>query len=146
MIIYNGTKESFTSSVKDQQLVGMLNDAVYEKMHRRTGKSELESWKNSMMYMYMALDDVAIPNDAGIAIEYNIPQTSKRVDFIISGYDEDKKDSVIIVELKQWSELNAVEGVEALVETYTGGGLRRVVHPSYQAWSYSALIKDYNDT
>ena len=146
MIIYNGTKLSFSESVVDQNIADILNNALYEKMHRKTGKAELESWKNSMMYMYMALNDAMIPDDAGIAIEYNIPQTSKRVDFIISGYDKDKNESVVIVELKQWSELKAVDGVDALVETYTGGGLRRVVHPSYQAWSYATLIKDYNES
>lgn len=146
MIIYNGTKLSFSEAVTDQEIADILNDAIYKKMHRRTGQSELDSWKNSMNYMYMALNDDAIPDDAGIAIEYNIPQTSKRVDFIISGYDKDKSDSVIIVELKQWTELKKVEGVEALVETYTGKALRRVVHPSYQAWSYAALIKDYNES
>ena len=145
MIIYNGTKLSFSESVIDQEIADILNNAIYEKMHRKTGKSELESWKNSMNYMFIALNDDAIPDDAGIAIEYNIPQTSKRVDFIISGYDANKKDSAIIVELKQWSELKSVEGPDALVETYTGKSLRRVVHPSYQAWSYAALIKDYNE-
>ena len=144
MIIYNGTKLSFSESVIDQEIADILNDAVYQKMHRRVGKAELDAWKNSMLYMYMALDDAAIPDDAGVAVEYNIPQTSKRVDFIISGYNKEKDDNVIIVELKQWSELEAVEGVDALVETYTGGAKRRVVHPSYQAWSYAALIKDYN--
>ena len=144
MIIYNGTKLSFSESVIDQEIADILNDAVYQKMHRRVGKAELDAWKNSMLYMYMALDDAAIPDDAGVAVEYNIPQTSTRVDIIISGYNKEKDDNVIIVELKQWSELEAVEGVDALVETYTGGAKRRVVHPSYQAWSYAALIKDYN--
>jgi hypothetical protein len=37
-----------------------------------------------------------------------------------------------------------VEGNDALVETYIGSGLRKVVHPSYQAWSYCALLEDYN--
>ncbi|MCR5279027.1 MAG: hypothetical protein K6E19_06260 [Lachnospiraceae bacterium] len=37
--------------------------------------------------MYKDLNDRDIPEDAGIAIEYNIPQTAKRVDFMISGYD-----------------------------------------------------------
>ena len=26
-----------------------------------------------------------------------------------------------------------------------GGGLRETTHPSYQAWSYAALIEDYNE-
>ena len=94
--------------------------------------------------MYITLNDSAIPSDAGVAIEYNIPQTSKRVDFLISGYDDNNKGNVIIIELKQWEQLQAIEGHEAIVETYTGGANRRVVHPSYQAWSYAALIKDYN--
>ena len=102
MIIYRGTKMSFSTAVEDQGIADILNQAVYEKMHRRTGQSELDSWKNSMNYMYMVLNDNAIPDDTGIAVEYNIPQTSKRVDFIISGLDENRKESVVIVELKQW--------------------------------------------
>lgn len=32
----------------------------------------------------------------------------------------------------------------SLVRTYTGHANRDVVHPSYQAWSYTQLISDYN--
>ena len=115
-------------------------------MGRHTGKSEFRSWENSLAYMYKVMNDPGIPDDAGVAIEYNIPQTSKRVDFMISGYDESENPHLIIVELKQWDSLTAIEGQDALVETYTGGALRRVVHPSYQAWSYAQLIRDYNAT
>ena len=83
MIIYNGTKLSFQEAVTNQEIADLLNDSIYKKMHRRTGSSELDSWKNSMNYMYITLNDPLIPDDAGVAIEYNIPQTSKRVDFII---------------------------------------------------------------
>jgi len=41
--------------------------------------------------------------------------------------------------------LTAIDGQDAIVETYTGGANRRVVHPCYQAWSYAALIRDYNE-
>lgn len=96
--------------------------------------------------MYKVLNDAEIPENAGIAIEYNIPQTSKRVDFIISGYDCSKQPNLIIIELKQWDSLEAVYGSDSLVETYTGNALRKVVHPSYQAWSYASLIRDYNQS
>lgn len=96
--------------------------------------------------MYKVLKDNDIPSGAGIAIEYNIPQTSKRIDFIISGYDRRDKANVVIIELKQWEQIEAVEGKDALVETYTGNANRKVVHPSYQAWSYAMLIQDYNET
>ena len=145
MLIYNGLKSDFMSDTENDVLETKLYDAIKNKMNRSTGLSELNSWRNSLKEMYITLNDSNIPSDVGVAIEYNIPQTSKRVDFLISGYGKDNKGNVIIVELKQWEKLQAIEGQEAIVETFTGGANRRVVHPSYQAWSYAALIKDYNE-
>lgn len=144
MLIYDGLKSDFMADTENDVLETKLYDTIKQKMNRSTGLSELNSWRNSLKEMYITLNDPAIPSDAGVAIEYNIPQTSKRVDFLISGYDDNNKGNVIIIELKQWEQLQAIEGHEAIVETYTGGANRRVVHPSYQAWSYAALIKDYN--
>ena len=123
-----------------------VRQRIFEKMGRTTPESEFDSWKNSLSRMYMVLADTSIPDHAGIAIEYNVPQTSKRVDFIVSGYDADNQSNAVIIELKQWDELKKVDGKDALVETYTGGGLREVVHPCYQVWSYATLIRDYNKT
>lgn len=145
MLIYNGLKSDFMSDTENDVLETKLYDVIKNKMNRSTGLSELNSWRNSLKEMYITLNDSNIPSDVGVAIEYNIPQTSKRVDFLISGYGKDNKGNVIIVELKQWEKLQAIEGQEAIVETFTGGANRRVVHPSYQAWSYAALIKDYNE-
>lgn len=144
MIIYSGNKTTFMRDVEHDVLDTKLYYAIREKMNRITGLSEMNSWRNSLREMYITLNDQCIPNDCGIAIEYNIPQTAKRIDFLISGYDKNDNGNVIIIELKQWDKLIAVEGKEDIVETYTGGAMREVVHPSYQAWSYSSFIKDYN--
>lgn len=40
------------------------------------------------------------------------------MDFLISGYDESDQSNIIIIELKQWDKLNAIDGMEGLVETY----------------------------
>lgn len=144
MIVYSGTKYDFLISVEEDSIATEIEDNIYKKMHRRTAQNEFRSWENSLEYMYKVLNDKTIPDNSGIAIEYNIPQTSKRVDFIISGYNEKKNPNVVIIELKQWDKVNVVDGQDALVETYTGNALRKVVHPSYQAWSYAAMIYDYN--
>lgn len=144
MIVYSGTKSDFLTSVEADSIATEIEDNIYKKMHRRTAQNEFRSWENSLEYMYKVLNDNTIPENSGIAIEYNIPQTSKRVDFIISGYNENKDPNVVIIELKQWDKVDVVEGQDALVETYTGNALRKVVHPSYQAWSYAAMIYDYN--
>lgn len=144
MIVYSGMKSDFLAAVEADSIATEIEDNIYNKMHRRAAANEFRSWENSLEYMYKVLNDRGIPEDSGIAIEYNIPQTSKRVDFIISGYDTKKDPNVIIVELKQWDKVEAVQGQDALVETFTGGAMRKVVHPSYQAWSYKAMIEDYN--
>lgn len=95
--------------------------------------------------MYRILVDNDIPDNCGVAIEYNIPLTSKRIDYIISGYDESNINSAIIIELKQWEEIRPVIGSDSLVETFIGGGINKVVHPSYQVWSYKSLIENYNE-
>ena len=146
MLVYDGTKTDFLKSVEGDTIAFEIEERIYEKMNRHSVRNEFRSWENSMEYMYKVLNDKEIPDNAGIAIEYNIPQTSKRVDFLISGYDKEDTENVVIIELKQWDKLEAVEGQDALVETYTGNAVRQVVHPSYQAWSYAALIKDYNQS
>jgi len=144
MIVYDGTKTDFLRSVELDTIAFEIEKNIYEKMNHHTARNEFRAWENSLEYMYKVLNDDAIPYDAGIAIEYNIPQTSKRVDFLISGYDKSDQSNVIIIELKQWDKLNAIAGMDGLVETYTGNAVRQVVHPSYQAWSYAMLITDYN--
>ena len=144
MIVYEGIKSDFLKSVESDSIAMEIEENILTKLGRHTGRSEFRSWENSLDYMYKVLNDEEIPTDAGIAIEYNIPQTSKRVDFLISGYDRNKQGGAVIVELKQWETLEALDGVDALVRTFVGGGRRDLVHPSYQSWSYAQLIRDYN--
>lgn len=145
MIIYSGNKQEFMNEIVEDTLAYKIRDAILEKMHRRTGDAEFRSWVNSLEYMYKVLNDRDIPDDSGIAIEYNLPNTSKRIDFLVSGYDQSGEENVVIIELKQWQELEKVEGLDGIVETFTGGNIRRVVHPSYQVWSYATMIRDYNE-
>lgn len=144
MIVYSGTKTDFLTAVEEDSIAEEIEKNIYEKMHRSTGRSEFRSWENSLEYMYKVLNDDGIPKNSGVAIEYNIPQTSKRVDFIVTGYGNEDTPHAIIIELKQWDAVDTVESQDAIVDTYTGGAKRRVVHPSYQAWSYAAMINDYN--
>lgn len=144
MIVYEASKQEFLEHVDQDQLVIHILNQFELKVGHTTSESEIRSWDNSMLHMYRVLNDQSIPNDAGVAIEYKIPYTSKRVDFLLSGHNGEN-DSVIIIELKQWSKVEKVEGKEAIVKTAINRGLQEVPHPSYQAWSYAALIEDYNE-
>ena len=144
MIVYAATKSEFRQDVRNNQIEERIHEAYLRNLGHSTSKSEIDSWKNSMQYMSNILDDDDIPNDAGVAIEYKIPQTSRRIDFILTGTNDEKHKTAIIVELKQWSEAHATDK-DAIVSTYLGKGEREVNHPSYQAWTYAALLEDFNE-
>lgn len=145
MIIYKETKKQFIEDVFNDEIEGKIDHLVLEKMHRHTGRAEFNSWMNSMQYMYKVLNTSDIPDDSDIAIEYRIPNTNRRVDFIVAGEDETGKHSAVVIELKQWSDLEKVDDQNGVVRTVVGGGLRTVSHPSYQVWSYVSMIRDYNE-
>ena len=44
-----------------------------------------------MEFMNKILVDTEIPDDCGVAIEFTIPTTSKRIDFILTGQDGKKQ-------------------------------------------------------
>lgn len=145
MIVYSASKAEFVEHVRFNQIEKVIEEEVWRKLKRKTPKSEIASWKNSLQCMFNALLDQGIPPSAGVAIEYTIPLTNRRVDFILTGKDAARNDTAIIVELKQWSEAEVTDK-DAIVRTFLNGSIREVNHPSYQAWSYSALIEDYNET
>lgn len=145
MLVYEATKGEFLDSV----LMGSITDEIYAVYQEKIGKSpqsQIDSWTNSMEFMFKVLSDNEIPDDAGVAIEFTIPTTSKRIDFTLTGLNENSEDSIVIIELKQWSRADKVEGKDGIVLTYLGGGLRETAHPSYQAWSYASLLRDFNET
>jgi DUF2075 family protein len=144
MIVYSETKKDFLSDVLSGLIKDKIHDSLKKKLGHSVGTSELSSYQNSMMFMNNVLSDAAIPEDSRIAIEYRIPRTIKRVDFILTGKNENDRSTAVIVELKQWSdaEMTTKDGV---VSTRFGHGEKEVAHPSYQAWSYAALLEDYNE-
>ena len=81
---------------------------------------------------YYVHESSYIDDDVEIAIEYNIPLTSKRVDFIISGADIQNNDHIVIVELKQWERAEVVDDdMHYCVRTFVANDNRIVCHPSY---------------
>jgi DUF2075 family protein len=112
---------------------------------RSTGKSEIDSWRNSLQYMDRVLNEELIPEDTGVAIEYHLPRSSKRIDFILTGQDASRNESAILIELKQWQTAHLTEK-DGIVSTFFRHGEQETSHPSYQAWSYKRLLEDYNQT
>ncbi len=145
MIVYSATKARFKEDVMTNDIGGIIFDAFQTATGRSTGRAEIESWIHSLQYMDRVLNDDEIPHDAGVAIEYHLPQTSKRIDFILTGRDKDRREAAILVELKQWQKAELTQS-DAVVITRFKHGPAETLHPSYQAWSYKRLLEDFNQT
>jgi hypothetical protein len=144
MIVYLAEKSQFLEDVDSNRIEQRIL-AEYRRTHRRNvGASEVSSWRNSMGFMQRIVEDEAIPDNAGVAIEFGIPQTIKRIDFILTGRNSDDRPSAIVIELKQWTEARPTQK-DAIVSTVLGGARVETEHPSYQAWSYTALLEDFSE-
>ena len=143
MIIYENTIAKFDEDVKLNRITDVLAESLRKKHLSGGSTGEINSWNNSLHFMKDVLDTPSIPRECEVAIEYNIPQTAKRVDFMILGQDKDKTDHVVIVELKQWAK---VEKVNDTFKHSVLSDLRKhepVAHPSYQAYTYKSLLYNY---
>ena len=145
MLIYNGTKGQFDKDVISGSIADKINAAFFEHGLTHENESEYMSWRNSLSKMQQVLDAPYFSNELQIAIEYQIPQTAKRVDFIIAGESADGASNAIIIELKQWASARQTSR-DCVVKAFTGGRERDVAHPSYQAYSYAMTIANYNST
>ena len=145
MIVYQEAKKQFLHDVRLDLIEDKIEQKVRERLHKKTASNEFMSWMNSMQYMYKVMEDKSIPDESMIAIEYRIPNSNKRVDFIVSGEDQMGRESAVVIELKQWQKMEKVESKEAIVKTNLHGRNIETIHPSYQAWSYVSMIEDYNE-
>ncbi|MBP5091324.1 MAG: DUF2075 domain-containing protein [Bacilli bacterium] len=144
MLVYHESKARFDEDVLNGNIADAIKRALLEKGINDQNEAEYNAWNNSMQFMELALQDPLIPGDCDVTIEYQVPLTSKRVDFIISGSDEEGEDNVIIIELKQWTTAKKVNDIERhTVRTFVAQKERDVAHPSYQAYSYKVHIMNY---
>jgi hypothetical protein len=144
MIIYQAEKASFLNDLHHRDIEDVILESFRAKTGSTVAKGQFRAWANSLAYMGKVLVDEAIPEDCGVAIEYTIPQTAKRVDFLLTGRTAEHKDCVIIIELKQWESAQKTEK-DGIVATRFARGMEETSHPSYQAWSYAALLEGYNE-
>lgn len=143
MIIYLETREVFLEHVRRNRIEDEVGERLKLIAGRRVSPAEMRSWRNSLMYVSNILQAPEIPASLGVAIEYQIHNTSRRIDLLLSGRSVDDRHAAVIVELKQWEQVAATD-MDGLVRTVVGGGPRDLTHPSYQAWSYSCLLEDFN--
>ncbi len=133
--------------IKEMALSDTLVEKLSAQMLFQVGNSpspaEKRSWDNSLVEIAELFIQCGL-GDLNLLIEYQLPYSSKRVDVIAVGSDpKTKGSSVIAIELKQWTDAEAIEGA---VDTLKIGayGDTPILHPSTQVSHYCEYLEDFN--
>ena len=145
MIIYKNSSAGFRDEVERNLIVERIEKSYKEVVGKSAGDGEKRAWNNSMRFMETIVRKSNVPGDCGILIEYNIPSTNLRIDFVITGYDENRTPFFLIIELKQWETAEATDK-EDLVKTFLNNALTETTHPACQAYTYKRFLTDMNET
>lgn len=140
MLIYKNTAIGFRTDVDDNSIVDIIRNNFIQKTGRYPTQ-EVGAWTNSLRAMEPIVRRSKIPDDCGVLIEYKIPLTNRRIDFVLTGEDEDSKRNFVVVELKQWETASATHMDGVVGTPYHGED----PHPSYQAYSYKVIVREYNE-
>ena len=140
MIIYLATREVFLQHVREQRIEEEVRERYIAITGHKVAATEFRAWQNSLQCVGNVLQFKEIPPELGVAIEYRIHNTAKRIDLLLSGRNANGAPAAVIVELKQWETVEPTE-LDGVVRTFLGKGPRETTHPSYQAMSYGALLR-----
>jgi hypothetical protein len=142
MLIYKGFVTEFVEHNRFNRIADIMDESFLSVTGRHAGVAEYTSWQNSLSRV-RDLIEIAGLTDNYIALEYSVPYNSQsRIDCLLFGRDGEA-DNVYLVELKQWSKVDATEIEGNYVETYTGGARRIVPHPSQQVKGYHNYLLDF---
>jgi uncharacterized protein len=145
VIIYNETSSNFLNHIYENKIGYVLKKNVLAKMNKVVSGSELRTWENSLPQMAKVLRDADLKEDTHVLLEYKLPSSEKRIDFLVAGQDEQGTKNAVIIELKQWQKAKVAEG-DGIVRTHLGGRERETVHPAYQASSYKRYLQNFNES
>lgn len=144
MILYSNTYKDFKYDGSHLRLTSAVTQAYEKQFHRKPNPKEVLSWDHSLKAMQLALSNADIADDSGVLIEYNLPNTSRRVDFIITGENDSGEKHALIIELKQWQKAASTK-MDGVVTTMLNSSERETSHPSYQAYGYKRFLEDFNE-
>lgn len=145
-IIYQETLKTFiddcllSKDIANKVKFGMLNAGYTHVMPNWE-----TSWQNSLPEIAKALQNSSIDDDVDVAVEYRLKHSLERLDFLIYGVDKNNQKNMVIVELKQWSEVSRTGSLNKLHTMVAKGYFEDHFHPSYQAYNYSGQLQSFNE-
>jgi hypothetical protein len=85
LIVYHGTRAQFLDDHDNRNIEDVIAMKYLQRAGRYAPHAEMRAWKASPGEMAKVSRDKKIADDIGVGVEFGIPRTSKRIDFILSG-------------------------------------------------------------
>lgn len=139
MRLYSSTVEEFYDQVDLDTISDVIASAYRNELGRKPPEGERRSWRNSLLSLSGVCRQAGLDRQ-GIIVEYQLPQSSKRLDVLLTGADSAGGDRAEIIELKQWQACEPADG--EYVVTWVAGRHRDVLHPSVQVGQYHAYLSN----
>jgi uncharacterized protein len=140
MQLYAGSSRDFIGDAVRNGIAAKLERAFLDAFHFKPSLQEVQSWQNSLFRMAYVLEQGGYL-DHGVLLEYQLPLSSRRLDCMVTGHDDGGQPYSVIVELKQWSDVEA-SNAEDCVTTWVAGAKRDILHPSRQVGQYEEYLRD----
>lgn len=140
MRLYSGTTKSLIEDSTFNRIATKLKDAFFTEFRFQPSVAEVNSWNNSLRAVSQVFHSASLL-DHGVLLELQLPLTSKRLDCLVTGYDNKKVPNAVIIELKQWGGCKGASGKNE-VATFVGGNVRDVLHPAVQVGQYMTYLTD----
>lgn len=146
MRLYEGTIQEFRNDVMKNSIADKMAEKYKEIFHKRATESEYRSWQQSLNFLKNALDYSSLTQNM-IVLEYKLPYTSERIDVLLFGKDVKQDHSIVLIELKQWSNEHVEDCEdEGNVIVRYGRTSHMVAHPSLQVEGYHYSLLDFVTT
>ena len=140
MQLYAGTSRDFISDATRNAIAGKLERAFQAAFRYKPAMQEVQSWQNSLFRMAFALQQGGF-TDHGVLLEYQLPLSSRRLDCMVTGTNDGGQPYSVIVELKQWSDVEP-SNADDCVTTWVAGSKKDILHPSRQVGQYEEYLRD----
>jgi hypothetical protein len=127
--------------VKTNQIFPNLEAAFRERIGGAVSFAERDSWHASLPRLSGMLELCELPGDVIIGLEVQIPYYSERIDAALYSHDATGRPSVVLIELKQWSQVERDTDGRLIVRMRQGPVT--VVHPSLQVAGYRRHLQNF---
>ncbi len=141
--IYQENLRTFNKDLFDGALTKKLDQAL-KKEHIGVSLSQDNTFDESLARLGFVFGKEYLDQDIQCCIEYRIRASGGyRIDFMLSGYDDEDHKNVVVIELKRWSSdkvflIPESDNVRAYVAQNVG--YKETMHPSFQSFNYCDLL------